>query len=277
MKEDNNREKSVQDQWSVPLTRLADVGCLLVHGFNGGAYDMQELAAYLEARGVVTNNMLLPGHGTHVWAMGTVTWKDWVAGVLAGYDAVWARARRVVLIGHSLGGALVLYVAARRPVDGVVALCAPLHMQPGLALLVGMARWLLPYLPIVHQDIADPVARRAYATGAQGYAWTSLGAAHHIFRFLPHLEAALPRVTVPALIVTARQDHVVPPADSREIYRRIGSTQKEFLELPRSSHIVMKDYDQAELFARVGRFIENIRRAADGDQPRRVSGDMKQA
>jgi len=242
-----------------PFERAA-IGCLLVHGFNGGTYDMQELAEHLSAQAIATHNMLLPGHGTHVQHMRSITWKDWVAAVLAGYDTIRARARKVILIGHSLGGALVLYAAARRPVDGVIALCAPLRMQPGLAFLVGIARWFAPYMPTLREDIMDPVARRVYA--AHTCRWTSLEAAHHIFRFLPYLEAALPRVTAPALIVTARHDHVVPPADSHEIYHRIASTEKEFLELPRSSHVVMKDYDHQELFEHIARFVFRYQQSA---------------
>jgi carboxylesterase len=241
-----------------------DIGCLLVHGFNGGVYDMQELAEYLNAQGIVTHNVLLPGHGTQVHAMHSVTWKDWVTAVLEGYDIVRACARRVVLVGHSLGGALVLYSATKRPVDGVVALCAPLHLQPGLGLLVGITRWIVPFVPTLGEDISDPVARRVYA--AQSYRWTSLEAAHNIFRLLPNLEAALPCITAPALIVTARRDRVVPPADSREIYRRIASTKKEFLELSRSSHVVMKDYDHAELFTRIGAFVHSCRELASDGQ-----------
>ncbi|HEY5005055.1 MAG TPA: hypothetical protein VII61_17965, partial [Ktedonobacteraceae bacterium] len=42
------------------------IGALLVHGLNGNKSDMAEIEELLSARGIVVENILLPGHGSHV-------------------------------------------------------------------------------------------------------------------------------------------------------------------------------------------------------------------
>ncbi len=41
------------------------IGVLLVHGFNGTRQDLTDLETMLQDHGMVTHNMILPGHGTH--------------------------------------------------------------------------------------------------------------------------------------------------------------------------------------------------------------------
>jgi carboxylesterase len=50
------------------------IGVLLVHGLNGSRRDLEELEMMLQDRGMVTNNMLLPGHGVHVREMIPLRW-----------------------------------------------------------------------------------------------------------------------------------------------------------------------------------------------------------
>ncbi len=57
------------------------VGVLLVHGLNGSRHDLEEMEAFLQAHGMLTHNMLLPGHGTHVRDLMAVGWADWAKAV----------------------------------------------------------------------------------------------------------------------------------------------------------------------------------------------------
>ena len=51
-------------------------------------------------------------------------------------------------------------------------------------------------------------------------------------------------------------DHVVPARDGRDIYRRIGSCEKHLVTFHHSYHVVMKDHDREEMFAKVLAFIQ---------------------
>src|SRR5690242_896830 len=101
------------DVASHPTT--APVRCILVHGFNGEPVDMIEVERALTQQGILTTNLLLPGHGTTLQDFAASRWEDWFAAVGAATTAAQERGERVILSGHSLGGALVLAVAAVEP------------------------------------------------------------------------------------------------------------------------------------------------------------------
>jgi len=235
-------------------TKRYIAGVLLVHGLNGARNDMVELADLLTEHGILVENMLLPGHGTHVNDMLAVGWPEWEIAVRKTLQTLKRRCDMVFLIGHSLGGALCLHTAANEVVAGVIAMCAPLNMQRWLLPAVRVVRHITPVVPTVREDIRDPAARKRHARGV--YGWTPMAPVESMLNHLPQLRQELPRITAPTLIMTAVHDHVVPARDSREIYRLLGSQEKHLLILRRSYHVIMKDRDREEVYARTLAFIE---------------------
>ena len=229
------------------------IGVLLVHGLNGSRRDMAGLELALREHGMVTNNMLLPGHEAHIREMLPLGWHQWADAVRDELNALKQRCDVVFLVGHSLGGALVLHTAAHEEVAGIVAMCAPIHMHPLTRYAVRMGKYLTPLVPTVREDVHDPEARRRY--GRDGYRWTPMRPVESMLHFLPTLRSELPEVTAPALIMTSVHDHVVPTRDSREIYQRIGSKEKHLVTFHRSYHVIMKDYDREEVFSKTVDFI----------------------
>jgi carboxylesterase len=239
------------------------IGVLLVHGFNGSRADFAEMEAVLQAQGMLTHTMLLPGHGTHVRDLMAMGWADWAQAVHQEVTALKQRCDVVFLVGHSMGGALALHTAAHEEVAGVVSMCAPLSLYPGIALGVHLAKWVTPVLPTIREDVRNPQARRDYTRTV--YRWTALSPVASLLRFLPQLRAELPRVRVPALIMAATHDHVVPASNGRKIYDLIGSRQKELMTLHRSYHVIMKDYDREEVFAKTVAFMLTTHPRSEAD------------
>ena len=229
------------------------VGVLLVHGLNGHTSDMAELQDVLQAHGIITRNMLLPGHGSKVKDMLSVGWEEWVQAVCDELNLLKELCDVVFLVGHSLGGALVLHVAAHEKIAGVVSICAPLHLHPWLKPAVSIGKYLIPLVPTIREDVRDPEARHRYTRDV--YRWTPLYPVESMMLHLPQLRAELHHITVPALIITSLHDHVVPARDGREIYRLIGSHEKHLVTLHRSYHVVMKDHDREEVFDKTLAFV----------------------
>ncbi|HLQ30475.1 MAG TPA: alpha/beta fold hydrolase [Ktedonobacteraceae bacterium] len=250
-------------------TQSPVIGVLLVHGLNGSRRDLAELETVLQERGMITSNMLLPGHGSDVRDMLPLGWQHWADAVRDELKALKQRCDIVFLVGHSLGGALALHMAAHEEVAGVVIMCAPLHMHPLTHFVVRVAKNISPLWPTVREDVRDPHARRRYTRDV--YRWTPMRPVESMLQFLPTLRAELPKVTAPALIMTSIHDHVVPARDSREIYRHIGSQEKHLVTFHHSYHVIMKDYDREEVFAKTTAF---ILRHASKAQPHRRNADQ---
>ncbi len=234
------------------------IGVLLVHGLNGSRHDMVELEEALHTEGMLTSNILLPGHGPHGREELPIHWKDWTRAVTSELANLRQQSNIVFLVGHSLGGALVLYTAAHEKVAGVVAMCAPLHLYPMAQPLVSVVKNITPFLPVFRDDVHDPVARRLYQQRANVPRWVPVQPVESLLQFLPHVRTKLPEVTAPALIMAAERDHIVPVRDSHEIYRRLGSREKHFVTFHRSSHVLMKDYDREDVYARTRTFIRQL-------------------
>jgi carboxylesterase len=230
------------------------IGVLLVHGFNGSQKDFAEVEARLLERGMIVVNMLLPGHGSKIKEMLQSGWEDWSQAVHEELRTLKQRCDVVFLVGHSMGGALSLHVAAHEEVAGIVSICAPLYMHPGLKIAVRAVKYITPLLPTLREDIHDHEGRRLYRRDS--YRWTPMQPVESLLQFLPHLREELPQITAPALIMTSIHDHVVPARDGRDIYRRIGSREKHLVTFHRSYHVVMKDYDREELFDKTLAFIQ---------------------
>jgi carboxylesterase len=239
---------------SAPATQGKPViGVLLVHGLNGDRGDFKELETILRVRGMVVVNMLLPGHGSKVREMMASGWDDWSQSVFEELRALKQRCDVVFLVGHSLGGALTLHVAAHEEIAGIVTICAPIHMHRWLRTMVSAIKYVTPLLPTVREDVRDPQARVLYRR--EVYRWTAMRPVESMLLHLPRLREELPDITAPALIMTSIHDHVVPARDGREIYRRIGSREKHLVTFHHSYHVVMKDHDKDELFSKTLAFI----------------------
>ncbi len=241
-------------QYGTPANSTQPViGVLLVHGLNGNTGDMAELEEIFQQQGFRTKNMLLPGHGTKVKDMFSIGWEEWAQAVRAELNLLKESCDAVFMIGHSLGGALVLHVAAHEEVAGVVPICAPLHLHPWLKPAVSLGKYLLPLVPTLREDVRDREARRRYTRDV--YRWTPLHPVESMIRYLPKLKTELQRITAPSLIITSVHDHVVPARDGREIYKLIGSREKHLVTLHHSYHVVMKDHDREEVFDKTLAFV----------------------
>lgn len=221
-----------------------------VHGFTGSPYEMRYLGAQLAAAGFTASGPRLPGHGTRVDELDATHWQDWVGAVDEAISAMAARCRRVAVVGQSLGGLLALNAAARRSdVCAVASLAAPLWLG-GLGrlapYLVGRVR-RLPKLG--GSDVLDATAKAENPS----YRQVPTRALAELLAFMPIVDAALPQVTAPTLVVHASHDHTAPVACAYHIARRVRARRLRIL--PRSYHLIAIDVEREIVAAEVIDFL----------------------
>lgn len=237
----------------IPQPSSPTAGVLLIHGLNGSLTDMAEIEVLLRQHNFATHNLLLPGHGSHVREMLPLGWPEWATAVREQFRVMRQCHERVFLVGHSLGGALALHTAAHEDVAGIVSMCAPLSMYPWMRPLIRAAKYVAPLVPTLREDVWDRAARRSYTR--EVYRWTPMQPVESMLNYLPTLRKELAVIHAPALIMVARHDHVVPARDGKEIYHLIGSREKHLVTFHRSYHVIMKDRDRAEVFAKTQAFL----------------------
>jgi pimeloyl-ACP methyl ester carboxylesterase len=105
---------------------------VLVHGAWHGAWCWEKVVPLLAARGHRPRAIDLPGHGDDPTPPGAVSWDDYMSRM---GEAIGTAPEAPILVGHSLGGAVITGAADRWPerIRALVYLCAMLPDAPDFA------------------------------------------------------------------------------------------------------------------------------------------------
>ena len=178
-------------------------GVLLVHGYLTNPSEMRPRGTHLAENGLTVLGVRLAGHGTHIDAMDTVAWRDWVRNVEEGLSRLRQSCDHVSLAGLSMGAALALYVAAQTSVERLILYATP-DRQAARILppkLLSLIASLTPRLPKIGSDVRDPDARRAHVT----YDQIPVKGLIQLSHLLRHADDAVEEVAAPTLVVHSRQ------------------------------------------------------------------------
>jgi len=243
---------------------------VLVHGFAQNRYTWRiagrSMAAALAGAGFDVFNLELRGHGRsrELLPENASTFDDYVLDAERVVEAVGRRGRPPFLIGHSLGGAVGIGVATRRPLAGLVHLAgiytfasqnrtlravaaATLQLEPLLQasrvrLSTGLAGELLGQLysvteiagygfPIrgwVPESIERPLLEERLA---QGFDWTSVEVWLQMARWARGerfaYRDAWRSTDVPLLVVVGDDDPLVREGDAAACFEESGSQDKQ--------------------------------------------------
>ena len=215
-------------------------GALVLHGFTGNPSSVRGVAEALAAAGFAVELPLLPGHGTSVEDMLTTDFTDWAAAAEAAYLELAGRTSSLVVVGLSMGATLAAWVAARNP--GTAGLVAVNGMfEPPAPAFLDLLRTSLAQgcdrLPAIGSDIALPGVSEGAYDAAPVESLISLMEA------TTELHDRLGDIHCPVLILTSREDHVVPPSSSDVLAAAVGGPVERVV-LERSYHVATLDFDR---------------------------------
>lgn len=242
--------------------RSRELGVVLIHGLLAAPPEVKELADHLGRNGVWVYVPRLKGHGTSPDDLATRTCQDWQESVDEGFAVMSNICRRVVVGGFSLGGGLAMDLAARVPgTAGVFAVCPPMKLQDlssRLAPAVGLWNRLmdLAHYDGAKKDFVEITPEHPHIN----YARLPIAAIQELARFMESLEAKLPGIKVPALVVQSQGDPVVNPSGSRNLFELLGSKDKDYLLFDFDRHGILLGEGAERVHAVIGTFIEQIRK-----------------
>jgi carboxylesterase len=229
-------------------------GALVLHGFTGSPHSVRGVAAALAEAGFAVEAPLLPGHGTRMEDLLGMGWDDWFTAVERSWAGLRSRCQRAAVFGLSMGGSLALALAADHPDVAGLALVNPFVDPPAESfrdLLRGLLGSGNEVVPAIAGDIADPDAVEVAYSGTPVRPLLSLSEA---------LEWLLPRladITCPVLVMTSRQDNVVPPVSSDVLADRLAGPV-ERMALENSLHVATLDHDREEIERRTVAFASKV-------------------
>ena len=236
------------------LTGGRRIGVLLSHGLTGNPVSMLPWGEYLADQGYAVEVPLLPGHGTTWEDANTTTWTQWYARIGETFDRLRADVDAVVLGGLSMGGALVLRLAADRgdQVGGVVLVNPALASKRKDLLALPVLKHVVGGFPAIGNDIKKPGGNEL------PYPKTPLKALHSFVREWKPLIADLPRITQPVLLFRSVEDHTVDETSAPIITSRVSSRDVTERLLEDSYHVATLDNDAPLIFEESAAFVARV-------------------
>ena len=228
-------------------------GALVLHGFTGNCSGVRPVAEALHEAGFAIEMPLLPGHGTVVEDLLVTGWDDWYSTADAAFRRLAERVDRIVVSGLSMGGALSCLLAVGHPeVAGIAVVNPAIQVNDEIrATVEAVLADGSDYIPPVGSDIAlEGATENAYAATPVPPLLTMFDAAD---RFADRLD----RIACPTLVLTSRQDHVVPPSDSEYLVSHVAGPV-EHVWLEDSYHVATIDHDGPEVARRIVQFARKV-------------------
>jgi carboxylesterase len=230
-------------------------GVLVLHGFTGNPSSVRTQAEALAVHGHHVELPRLPGHGTTVDDMMTTGWSDWSSASLEAYDRLAERADRIVIMGLSMGGTLTLWTALQRPAtSGIVCVNPATEPQPErvLAMVQEMIDVGNEVMPGIGSDIADPDAVEIAYDGTPLRPLVSF-----VTDGLTPITDRYGELTMPLLLFTSHNDHVVEPHNSEHLASTHGG-DLEHVWLDKSFHVATQDYDRDAITEQAAAFVARV-------------------
>ena len=263
------REGTLVGAGDVPLgywaqtVESARASCLVVHGVGEHAGRYRHVAAQLNAWSLTVWALDYRGHGRSGGRRGHCETFDDLMGdvgcVLAQMQASHPQ-MPTVLLGHSLGGLLVLAYALDHPraVQAVVASspALDLSLQPAPVKLF-FANTLGRLWPTLRVSNGvqptwlshDPAVVDAYRTDPLVHPWISLGGYLEIREAMARTRARAVDLAVPTLILQAGDDRLVSVGASRQFAAQVTSPGSAYREYAGFYHELFNEVGRDEVFA----------------------------
>ncbi|MBN1453238.1 MAG: alpha/beta fold hydrolase [Anaerolineales bacterium] len=246
-------------------------GCLLIHGFTGAPKEMRWMGEYLGAQGYPSLGVRLFGHATRPEDMIRSRYTDWIASVEDGYHLLRdvlsqskdGLADRIYLVGLSMGGILSLLMSTKLDVVGVVAMSTPYRIPYDYPVwMIKPLSKLVRYQPKSKEEPgAGWFDKDAYAAHVS-YPQNPVRSGAELQQLVGEMRMALPKVSVPVLLIHSRNDTYVLPESMERIYADLGAPDKTKLYVTEAGHVVTRDAARDQVFAAASEFIRRIEAAA---------------
>lgn len=218
---------------------------LLLHGFTATPWELKELAEYLFGRGFNVYVPLLKGHATSPSDLKKVSWEEWYASAMYGYNLLSILSNEVNAAGFSMGGLLAILLAEDKPVKNLVAINTIISAKDKRMYLAGLFKYFIDYSknPNVAADDGHYYKQRPVAAVAE------------LNQLIKKAKASLKNVDSPILIVQSQYDEVVEPSSAEIIANNIGSSLVNTIMVDTKAHILLGSKDKKNIFGIISDFL----------------------
>src|SRR5690625_3481459 len=227
------------------------IGCLILHGYTGGPYEVEPLTTYLRER---TNwKVVVPvleGHGTELH-LKDVTYEKWIEDAEKALNELQKQCNEIYIIGFSMGGMIAAYLAAIYKVEKLV--------------LLSTARRFISVKYLSHyfgEMIGDGIKGKLnenelFLHYKEKFGEIPLKANVEFVRLVNYTKQYLKYITIPVFIAQGTKDEMVPFKTAYVLEEEIASEHKQVVFFEQSDHLICLGNDRNVLNKLVIQFLMN--------------------
>jgi len=239
---------------------------LLIHGINESPHAFQKAAPFLARQGVHCRCMRLAGFGESVEAYQKADVADWLASVDREVVTLLKSHQRVVLLGHSLGGAIAIQYTLKNPgrVAGLVLVAPAIDVASSRSPLFPVRFWnellgkILVFTDTVESPFGADVLDPKVEESGLRTPFTPVKVIDQTFELIEMNRNRAQDLKLPVLVITASQDKVVDNEAAGDFFSAIPAAKKKHVVLSNSAHAVLVDFQWKAACQHVIRFLESL-------------------
>jgi len=215
---------------------------------------------YLHQRGYTCLGVRLAGHATDPEDMVRSRWTDWTVSVEDGYQLLRGLTDDIFLVGLSMGGILSLLMSTRLDVKGVVAMSTPSRLPEDYPVwLLELISLFVKYRPKTNEEPGTGWFDKTAWQDHISYSQNPVRSGAELKKLILEMRAALPKVTIPVLLMHSKDETYVLPENMEEIYAGlVNAPDKTKLYITGSGHVLSRDAGRDEVFKAALDFIQRI-------------------
>ena len=238
---------------------------LCLHGINDSPYAWRKMAPRLAASGFHVRAMRLPGFAEPVKQYGSYSSEDWVNAVKQEVASLRANHDRVILLSHSLGGAVSIRNLLDCPgeVDATIFLAPAVRVADHRSPLLPTRYWhrvanALIFTQIVTSGYSNDSHDPNELDSSHQTRFTPRRVINQTFELIDYNYGRAGEISVPALMVLTREDKVNDWQASEAFYNDLKSPLKKIIFNDRAGHPLPFDYGWEEITDSIVEFLREI-------------------
>jgi carboxylesterase len=267
---------------------------LMLHGLGSSSVEFAIMAKELNQHGL---SVYAPNIKGYCFGTPAEPWNDWIAQTQQHLWNLREHYQSVSVVGVSMGATLAMALAQRESVDALVLLSTALSYDgwamPWYRFLLKWAPWF-PFAGRYTYVEAEPfgvkneeiraMVKRAMKANHISESGSEILTMHYITEGSKLIKDAIKRVAdidAPVLFVHAVDDETVHVRNAEWAYRRVSSSQKDFIYLGDSYHMITVDNERETVSSETARFLKKAINESLAipafEVPKVLSGELRRA
>lgn len=229
-----------------------EAGILLVHGYTANPNELRVLGEFLYKNGYTVCGVKLAGHGTTAEEMRSTNWIDWYGSVELGYQFLKGKAKNIYGVGISLGGLLLLHLAANFPLQKLITIGSPIWVGNKQAYLTKL---FVPITDLLGIKLGYKLEKLDKNGEKYNYENNPIRCVYQLLRLINQVKKDLSKIQVPTYIMHSAKDTVAEPKSANYIYQQLGSKEKK-IDFIGEEHVFVREHNK-EAFEKILAFLKN--------------------